>query len=106
MTRRAIVDTTKNTGVGIQNIMTVAVILTNIIKVRRERREQNTVKKVATRKDTALRVDTTFTRRTSSPRIMSSMMSTMRERSTASTENTMDIMNMGREVTRKEDIST
>ena len=106
MTRRAKVDTTMNMGVRSQNIMTVAVILANIITAKGERREQNTVKKVATRKDTALRVNTTFTRRTSTQRIMSSMMRTMREETTVSSENSTDIMNTRREVTKRKDIST
>jgi hypothetical protein len=106
MTRRATVDTTMITGVRSQNIMKVAVILANIITVRREKREQITVKTVAIRKDTALRVSTTFTRRTNTKRIMSSMTSTMREANTASTENTTDIMSIRREVTKKEDITT
>lgn len=106
MTRRAKVDTTMNTEVKSQIIMTVAVILANIITEKGDRREQNTVKKVATRKDTALRVNTTFTRRTSTQRIMSSMMSTMREETTVSSENTTDIMSMRREVTKRKDIST
>lgn len=106
MTRRAKVDTTMNTGVRSQIIMTVAVMLVNIITVKGDRREQNTMKKVATRKDTALRVSTTFTRRTSMQRIMSSMMSTMREETTVSSENSTDIMSIRREVTKKKDIST
>jgi len=95
-----------NTGVRSQIIMTVAVILANIITVKGDRREQNTVKTVATRKDTALRVSTTFTRRTSTQIIMSSMMSTMREETTVSSENTTDIMSIRREVTKKKDILT
>jgi hypothetical protein len=106
MIRMATVDTTMITGVRSRNIMKVAVILANTITVRRERREQNTVKKVATRKDTALRVNTTFTRRMNTKRIMSSMTNTMREETTASTENTTDIMSIRREVTRKGDITT
>jgi hypothetical protein len=106
MTRRAKVDTTMKTGVRSQIIMTVAVILANIIRVRGDRREQNTMKKVATRKDTALRVSTTFTRRTSTQRTMSSTMSTMREETTVSSENTTDIMSIRREVTKRKDIST
>jgi hypothetical protein len=106
MTRRAKVDTTMNTGVRSQIITTVAVILANIITVRGERREQNTVKKVATRKDTALRVSTPCTRRTSTQIITNSMMSTMREETTVSSENTTDIMTMRREVTKRKDIST
>lgn len=106
MTRRAKVVTMMNTGVRSQIIMTVAVILANIIMVKGDRREQNTVKKVATRKDTALRVSTTYTRRTSTQRMMSSMTNTMREETTVSSENTTDIMGMRREVTKRKDIST
>jgi len=106
MTRRAKVDNTMNTGVRSQIIMTVAVILANIIKVKGDRREQNTVKMVATRKGTALRVGTTFTRMTSTQTLMSSMMSTMREETTVSSENTKDIMRIRREVTKIKDIST
>jgi hypothetical protein len=106
MTRRDKVGTTMITGVRSQNIMRVAVILANIITVRRERREQNMVKKVDTKRDTALRVSTTSTRRTSTRRIMSSMTSITREENTASTEISMGIMSIRTEVTKREDITT